>query len=381
MAAKRVVVIGAGPGGLATALRLKDAGITPLVVERADTIGAAWRGRYDRLRLNSPRFFSHLPGRRFPAGTPMFPARDEFVAHLERHAGEEGIEWKLETDVTRIDPAGDAWALEHGDGLITARHVVVATGYDRVPFTPVWAAPGGFPGQVIHASKYKNPSPYRGQKVLVVGPGSTGMEIAHDLAENGAGKVWLSARTPPNIVLREGPAGLPGDVIGVAVDRLPVGFADRLTNLGRRLDLGDLEPFGLPVPEEGVFARMKRLGVAPAVVDKEVIEAIRERQIEVVAGVESIDARGAQLLDKSRLEPDAVICATGYRPGLEPLVGHLGVLGDRGLPRRVGKEAAAPGLYFVGYITRPAMLNQTIRDGRRAGDAIARNLRRTAAPV
>jgi cation diffusion facilitator CzcD-associated flavoprotein CzcO len=234
---------------------------------------------------------------------------------------------------------------------------------------------------VIHAAKYKNPSPYRGQKVLVVGPGSTGMEIAHDLAAHGAGKVWLSVRTPPNIVLREGPAGLPGDVIGLAVDHLPVGLADRLTNLGRRLDVGDLELFGLPVPEEGVFARIKRLGVAPAVVDKEVIEAIRGRRFEVVAGVKSLGADGAMLLDRSRLEPDAVICATGYRPGLEPLVGHLGVLGDRGLPRRVGKEAAAPGLYFVGYVPRPAMLNQTIKDGKRVGDAIARDLRRTVAPV
>ena len=91
--------------------------------------------------------------------------------------------------------------------------------------------------------------------MLVVGPGCSGMEIAYDLAEGGAAEVWLSVRTPPNILLREGPAGLPGDYIGLALLRFPVRFADAFTNFGRRMDLGDLSEYGLPIPEEGVFAR------------------------------------------------------------------------------------------------------------------------------
>ena len=109
--------------------------------------------------------------------------------------------------------------------------------------------------------------------------------------------------------------------------------ADRVVNFLRSKEVGDLTEFGLPVPEEGTFSRLRRLGVAPAIVDKVVIEAIRERRIEIVAGVESLDETGADLADGARIEPDAVIAATGYRTGLEPMVGHLGVLDDHGTPR------------------------------------------------
>ena len=102
------------------------------------------------------------------------------------------------------------------------------------------------------------------------------------------------------------------------------------------MDVGDLTEYGLPVPDEGVFGRLRRLGVAPAIVDREVIDAIKARRFEVVAGVESFDASGANLADGERVQPDSVISATGYGRGLEPLVGHLGVLGDDGLPKALG---------------------------------------------
>ena len=126
------------------------------------------------------------------------------------------------------------------------------------------------------------------------------MEIAYDLAEGGASKVWLSVRTPPNIILRESPGKFPGDVLAVALLHLPVRFADAVARAGRRADVGDLSEYGLPVPEEGVFARLHRLSVAPAIVDGEVIDAIKARRIEVVRGVESLDRNGAQLADGAR---------------------------------------------------------------------------------
>src|SRR5687768_17358427 len=101
--AGEVLVVGAGPAGLSVALALKDIGVRPLVFDRADLVGSAWRGRYDRLRLNSPRPLSQLPDRRFPKGTPMFPTRDQLVEHLERHAHEDGLEMRLGTRVDRID--------------------------------------------------------------------------------------------------------------------------------------------------------------------------------------------------------------------------------------------------------------------------------------
>lgn len=372
---RQVVVVGAGPAGVSAALALKDAGLRPLVLDQADRVGSSWRRRYDRLRLNSSRPLSHLPDRRFPKGTPMFPSRDHLVEHLERHAHGEGIDLRLGTRVDRIDREDDGWVLHTSAGEVRAPQVVVATGYEHEPFVPDWSGRESFEGQLLHAGDYRNAEPFQGRKVLVVGPGCSGMEIAYDLADGGASKVWLSARTPPNIVLREGAGGLPGDVVGVFLLRFPPRIGDAVARLGRRIEVGDLTEYGLPVPEEGVFSRLRGLGQSPAIVDKEVIEAIKARRIEVVRGVESLDATGVHLADGARVEPDVVICATGYLRALEPLVGHLGVLGERGIPRAVGEHPAAPGLRFVGYVVRPSALGYMAREAKWAAKAIARELR------
>ncbi len=378
---ERVVIVGAGPAGIGAALALKDVGLRPLVIDRAHEVGSSWRGRYDRLRLNTCRPFSHLPNRSWPKGTPMFPTRDQVIEHIETHANEDGIELRLGTEVERIDrDDGGGWRVETSAGSVPAAQVIVATGYENVPFIPEWGGRERFGGKLSHSSEYRNPKPFEGRSVLVVGPGSSGMEIAHDLAAGGAAKVWLSARTPPNILLRSGPGGLPGDMIGVALLRFPVRFADAVARFGRRMDVGDLTEHGLPVPEEGVFSRMYRLGVAPAIVDREVIEAIKDGRIEVVRGVESLDESGLTLADGARVEPEAVVCATGYTSGLEQLVGHLGVLGDRGQPSAVGEQPAAPGLRFLGYVPRPGAIGYAGKQAQRAAKLIVRELSATPTP-
>src|ERR1700742_212679 len=98
-----VVVIGAGPAGVSVAVSLRDRGMRPLLVDRADRVAASWRGRYDRLRLNTARRLSHLPRRPYPKGTGAFPSRDQVVDHLDTHAHEDGIELRLNTTVDRID--------------------------------------------------------------------------------------------------------------------------------------------------------------------------------------------------------------------------------------------------------------------------------------
>lgn len=375
MSERQVVVVGAGPAGIAAALALKDVGVRPLVLDRADRVVSSWRGRYDRLRLNTCRPFSHLPDRRYPRGTPMFPTRDQVVAHFERHAGEEGIDLQLGTSVERLEPGDDGWIVETSAAEVRAPQVVVSTGHEKEPFVPEWDGREGFEGRLLHSSEYRNPEPFRGKQVLVAGAGSSGMEIAYDLADGGAAKVWLSARTPPNILMREGPGGLPGDMFGVALLRFPTRFADAVARFGRRMDPGDLSRYGLPEPEEGVFSRMYRLGVAPAIVDAEVIEAIKDGRIEVVRGVEALGTAEVALADGRRLAPDALVCATGFRRGLEPLVGHLDVLGERGAPRAVGEEPCARGLRFVGYVARPGGLGYMGKEAKRTARAIARELR------
>jgi cation diffusion facilitator CzcD-associated flavoprotein CzcO len=215
----------------------------------------------------------------------------------------------------------------------------------------------GFGGQFLHSSAYRNPAPYVGKRVLVVGAGSSAMEIVHDVAIGGAAKAWLAVRTPPNIMLRALPGGFPSDYLATRLFDAPVRLADGMARIARRVEIGDLAEFGLPAPQEGVFARGKRQGRAPVIVDKEVIHAIRARAFEVVPNVAAFDGNSVSLVDGRRLEPDAVICATGYTRGLESIVGHLGVLDERGLPRSTGEMPAAPGLRFIGYLSRPGLIS------------------------
>jgi cation diffusion facilitator CzcD-associated flavoprotein CzcO len=360
---------------VSVALALEDVGVSPLVIDQADRVASSWHGRYDRLRLNSSRWLSHLPGRPFPKGTPVFPSRVQMAEHIEQHATGQNLDLRLGTRVDRLDRDNGSWTLSTSEGEIRAPQVVMATGYENEPVIPDWSGRENFGGQLLHSAQYKNAEPFRGKRALVVGPGCSGMEIAYDLAEGGASKVWLSARTPPNILLRQGPGGLPGDFIAMALLHLPVRFGDAFTRFGRRMDLGDLTEYGLPVPEEGVMSRLRRLGVAPSIVDKEVIEAIKDRRVEVVRGVESLDATGVQLADGGRVDPEVIVCATGYRRRLEPLVGHLGVLDERGVPRALGERPAATGLRFIGYVPRPGAIRHMGSEAKRAAKAIARELR------
>ncbi|HEY6772315.1 MAG TPA: NAD(P)/FAD-dependent oxidoreductase [Solirubrobacterales bacterium] len=370
----QVVVVGAGQAGIASALALKDAGVPALVLDRADQVASSWRSRYESLRLNTWRRLSQLPGRPYPKGTPTFPSRDQVIEYVERHASEDGIELRLGTSVDRIERGEGGWNVLTDAGEFRAPQVIVATGLERASVIPDWPGDDTFQGELIHSSEYRNPRPYQGKPVLVVGPGCSGMEIANELAEGGAAKVWLAVRTPPNIMLRQGPGSVPGDLIGTWLLHLPTAVSDRIARFASRMDFGDLSEYGLDRPETGVFTDVRRRGKAPAIVDKKVIEAIKEGRIEVVAAVASFGPTWVALADGSRIEPEAMICATGYRRALEPLVGHLGVLGERGMPKVLAPRPAAAGLRFVGYVPRPGGLGYMGKEARRSARAIAREL-------
>jgi hypothetical protein len=200
------------------------------------------------------------------------------------------------------------------------------------------------------------------------------MEIAFDLIEGGAREVNVAVRTQPNIMLRQSGA-MPGDLPAIALLRLPARIADPPARLVRRLSIGDLSDVGLIPPAEGPFARHHREAKAPAIVDKEVIDAIKERRIGIVAGLQAFERHEVLLADGTRLGPDAVIAATGYSRGLEPLVGHLGVLDEHGAPRVHGGPPAAPGLRFIGYAPRPGQIGYMGREARRAAREIASETR------
>jgi putative flavoprotein involved in K+ transport len=340
-----IVVVGAGPAGLASAAALGRSVESVVVFERG-SVAAAWSGRYDRLQLHTVRWLSGLPGYRIPRSFGKWPSRDRVIEYLRSYADQNALDVRTGIEVERIERDGAAWVLETSDGLFRAERVVVATGNNNVAFVPDW--PGSFAGRIVHSSDYRNAEPYRGRRVLVVGGGNSGAEIAVDLAEGGAAEVLLSVRTPPSIVRRD-VLGLPSQVLGIVSMHLPVIVVDHVAATMRRLSFPDLGRYGLPAPARP-YSEFLRRRVIP-IVDVGLANAVRAGRVRIVAAVTGVDGETVMLADGARHQLDDVIAATGFRTGLEPLVGHLGVLDEHGRPlvHAGDQHPAAPGLHFVGY--------------------------------
>lgn len=342
------VVIGAGAAGLAAAATLRGVGVDVTVLEGSSAVGASWRARYDGLRLNTPGWMSTLPGYRATAREyGEFPTRDEWVRYLEDYAAHHRLRVRLDTTALSVAAGEQGWVVRTADADWKATYVVVATGYDRCPDLPDWPGRAGFPGQLVHSSEFRNAAPYAGRDVLVVGPNVTGSELANFLVKAGAARVRVSMRTPVNLTRRK-LNGLSVNIPGIALNRLPLRAADQVAWLTQRWMFGRLDAYGLPRAPVGLASNLSRNQQAPAYDDGFVAE-LKAGRIELVAAVEGFEGADVVLADGSRLQPDAVIACTGYRRGLDELVGHLGVLDSRGLPSVTGQHPSAPGLFFNGY--------------------------------
>ncbi|MDH2444504.1 NAD(P)/FAD-dependent oxidoreductase [Amnibacterium sp. CER49] len=370
-----VVVVGAGPAGLAAAAQLRRRGVDALVLEAGTAVGSSWRSAYDRLALHTVRSLSGLPGLRIPREAGRWVASGELVRYLERYTTRFALHVRADTRAARIDAApsgtGTRWTVTTEDAeVLRARTVAVATGRNGVPFLPPWPGADDYRGSLLHAAQYRNGEPFRGLDVLVVGPGNTGTDIAVDLAEHGAARVRLAVRTPPHLVRRQtGP--LPAQIVGLAAGRLPDPVVDLLGAVQIRLTVPDLGTYGLPRARDGLGTRLRLDGAIPTQ-DVGIVAAIRSGAVEPVPGVTAFEDDEVRLADGRRISPSVVIAATGYRPGLEPLVGHLGVLTPTGLPRIRGGRAAAPGLAFLGYtVSLGGVLHEIGTEARRFAAEVA----------
>jgi putative flavoprotein involved in K+ transport len=343
------VIVGAGSAGLSTAAALKRRGFETVILESSAAIGPRWRSRYEELRLNSWRAMSNLQGYRMPLCYGRYPSRDDFVAYLERYAEHQQLRIRFSTSVVRVARDRDLWRLETATQALLARYVVIATGWDAVAVVPEWPGKEAFVPELIHSSDFHGAQAYRNRAVLVVGAGNSGIDIAGHLIKAGA-HVSVSMRTPPNLA-KNNLLGLPGQPFLVLVaDHLPQRVADRNFSIVQRLNFGDLSRFGIPLSAEGPYANFHRHQRNPAI-DNGFVAALKQGRTRVVADVQRLEGSEVVLVDDTRIRPDAVICATGYRRGLESLVGHLDVLRPDGVPyayRGAPEHPAAPRLYFAG---------------------------------
>jgi putative flavoprotein involved in K+ transport len=311
-----VGVVGAGQAGLAIGHFLARQGREFVILEAADSVGAAWRGRWDSLVLFTPRRYDALPGLAFPGEPDGYPTRGEVVSYLERYASTFGLPVELNSRVRSLTAANGGFVLELGDRVIEADQVVVATGPFQTPRTPDVAH--GLAPEVFqrHGAEYRNPDELPDGTVLVVGGGNTGFQIAHELA--GSREVHLS--------------------IGSRQITLPQRF------LGRDL-FWYLEATGLMgrSTESRIGRRMKArdpvlVGSSPRALARNGV-ARHPRAV-------TASGRTVGFADGSALDVDGVIWATGYRSDIAWITPPVTDAQGRVLHRRGVTDV--PGLYFLG---------------------------------
>jgi cation diffusion facilitator CzcD-associated flavoprotein CzcO len=345
------VIIGAGPAGLACAAALQDEGLPAIVLEKDEHVGSSWRKLYDRLHLHTTKRQSGLPGLPMPRSYSKYPSRDQLVAYQEDYAARNGIAPRFGTRVAHVTRPDNYWLIETPEAGLAARNVIVATGIAGWPHRPEWPGRESFAGQLVHSSEYSTSAPFADARVLVIGFGNSGAEIAMDLADAGA-KVSISVRSPANIV--------PRDMFGVSIvtwaileRSLPYRLVDALNAPLLRLMVGDVEKLGLRRATKGPMAQVVEDHKIP-VLDIGTVDYIRRGKISIRGGIDRIVA-SAVVFDDETTEPyDVIVEATGYLPDLRSLLpDHQSALDPFGGPARCGEASGHPGLYFCGHIPSP----------------------------
>jgi cation diffusion facilitator CzcD-associated flavoprotein CzcO len=343
-----VAIVGAGPAGLACAASMRALGLGVSVLEKGDTVGSVWRRHYDRLHLHTDKGHSGLPGLPMPRSYPRYPSRAQVVEYLEGYAKHFDIAPMFGADVQVIRREGPEWRIEAGEHAVSAPVVVVATGWASFPYTPRWPSQAEFEGTILHSSEYGNPEVYVGKRVLVVGFGNSGGEIALDLAEKGI-DVSLSVRGAVQILPRE-LLGIPILTWAIAQKPLSARLADFINAPAIRLAIGSVTKLGLQRAAKGPRRMIEENGRVP-LIDVGTLARIRDGSIKVNVGIERFTPGGVMFVDGRSKDFDAVILATGFRPDVRRLLPDAkSACDDAGAPYVTGGPTSEPGLFFCGFV-------------------------------
>ncbi len=357
--ASDAIVVGAGPGGLAAAACIYLKGLDVLVLERSETVAASWHTHYERLHLHTDKTSSALPFLPMPRSYPRYPSLQQVIAYFEKYTDHFDLKPRFNQDVMRVEEEDGLWHITTQNALYTTPNLVIATGNAQVPHQPIIANLASFGGHVLHSSDYKSGVRYAGRRVLVIGLGNSGGEIALDLLEHGA-LPSISVRGPINIIPRD-VVGIPVVSLVAVLRHLPRRLADALASLTSRMVFGNLEGYGLKRPDYGPLEQIYTRRQIP-LIDVGTVRAIKRGHIKVVPRVESFVTEGVLFTDGTSSSFDAVLFATGFKPSA-PVVIKQGL----NQTNQVGQAGAThPRLFTCGFeVAATGMLNQIGLEARR----------------
>ncbi|WP_374728272.1 flavin-containing monooxygenase [Catenuloplanes atrovinosus] len=311
--------------GLAAVKNLKEHGFGVDCYERETSVGGAWNWRNDRspmyssTHLISSKPTSEFPDFPMPDSWPDYPDHARFLSYLERYADHFDLRphvW-FGTEVVSVEPADEAgrWDVTtqstgRAGGTRTHRYlaVVVANGHNWAPRMPRIEGMEDYRGKVIHASAYKDPAELRGRRVLVVGGGNTGCDIAVEAGQQAA-RAWHSTRrgywyTPKYLL------GRPSDQLSMRAQRLPLAVRQRLHQFLITNTIGDPARFGLARPDHRPYE-------THPVINSQLLYSIGHGDLTPVPDVTRFHRTEVELADGSTIDPDLVVLATGYEPRFE----------------------------------------------------------------
>lgn len=316
------LIIGGGQAGLAAGYYLAQQKQKFTILEAGLSTGASWRNRWDSLRLFTPSQYDGLPGLPFSTTPFYFPTKDEVADYLAQYAQHFHLPIQYGVRVRSLTQAGDGFFVESDTISFSAQNVIVATGPYQKPYVPPYASELKPTTLQIHSHAYRNPKQLPVEKVLIVGAGNSGAEIALELATMGK-QVWLAGRDVGHI-----PANTLGRVLGGRPYWWFISYVlSEDTFIGRKMKAQVLY-HGNPL------IRTNRREVAAAGV------LSTPRVADVING-------NPQLEDGRILPVEAVVWATGYRPDFSWI--KLPIFDAHGLPQQQrGFVPGTPNLYFVG---------------------------------
>jgi cation diffusion facilitator CzcD-associated flavoprotein CzcO len=345
------IIVGAGPAGLACAAVMRERGLRVVILEKTTAVASVWHRHYDRLHLHTDRGHSGLPGLAMPRSYPRYPSRAQVVEYLESYAAHFALQPLFGCAVQSIRRDDPGWRVDTAQRTFAAPVVVVATGWADFPYRPSWPGSDIYQGQIIHSSDYRSPASLLGKRVLVVGFGNSGGEIALDLAEAGV-DVTLAVRGPVQILPRE-LLGLPILTWAIAQARLPARLADFINAPAIRLAVGSLKKLGLKAHAKGPRRMIEEDHRVP-LLDVGTLARIRDGSIAVRGGIARFTRDGVAFVDSPAEPFDSVVLATGFRPDLRAMLPTVnGVFDEHGMPLLTGRATREPGLFFCGLVASP----------------------------